>query len=127
MFSSPLGVLGTCLRPCRGERLVVCLLQAINIAYVIVASLCTFIGGVGYYMYGNNVADVIAFNLPKGILATLCISVVLVNPIAKFALTMEPPGAAAELAANGGVPAKGFKRAAIRTGVALGCLLTARC
>eukprot|EP00955_Chlamydomonas_euryale_P090241 364523-Chlamydomonas_euryale.AAC.2 len=57
--------------------------QVLNVAYIIVAAFCTIIGGLGYYMYGQGAADVVIFNLPAGFLATLCCSMVLINPIAK--------------------------------------------
>lgn len=40
-------------------------LQVLNLAYVILASLCTFLGVTGYAMYGSQVLDVVTFNLPK--------------------------------------------------------------
>lgn len=36
----------------------------LNVAYVLLASLCTFLGVAGYWMYGSNVLDIITFNLP---------------------------------------------------------------
>ncbi len=41
------------------------LCQVLDVAYLLVGVLCTFLGGAGYYMYGNTARDVITFNLPK--------------------------------------------------------------
>lgn len=97
--------------------------QVLNVAYAIVAGLCTFIGAAGYYMYGPSAADIIIFNLPAGLLATMCCCMVLVNPVAKFALTMEPVAAALVKAA--GSPA-GIGRLALRTGLSIAILLAAK-
>ncbi len=103
--------------------------QVLNTAFLIVAFLCSFIGGAGYYMYGTHAADVVIFNLPL-VLATLCSSLVLITPPAKFALTMEPVAAAAQQAASGallgGRPLLGLPRALLRTAVALAILVAAR-
>ena len=39
-------------------------MQVLNVAYAIVALMCTFLGVAGYLMYGPSVLDVITFNLP---------------------------------------------------------------
>lgn len=65
----------------------------LDTAYLTVGTICTFLGSAGYYMYGAGAMDVITFNLPAGVLKTLCASLILVNPMAKFALTMEPVSA----------------------------------
>jgi hypothetical protein len=62
----------------------------LNTAFAIVATLCTFVGVAGYYMYGAGALDVITFNMHAGKLKSLCAAVILVNPFAKFAITMEP-------------------------------------
>ena len=67
----------------------------LNIAYLAVAAQCTLIAAAGYAMYGAGALDVITFNLPRGLLATLCASLILVNPVAKFALTVDTPAVAA--------------------------------
>jgi len=99
--------------------------QVLNVAFFIVAFLCSFIGGAGYYMYGSAAADIIIFNMP-GVLAMLCSCLVLINPIAKFALTMEPVAAAANMAAGGGKPLSGLPRLAVRTALALIILVAAK-
>ena len=39
--------------------------QVLNVAFLMVGTLCTLVGSAGYYMYGNAVRDVVTFNLPK--------------------------------------------------------------
>ena len=39
-------------------------LQVLNVAYMVVGGLCTFIGASGYYMYGTAARDLVTFNLP---------------------------------------------------------------
>lgn len=98
--------------------------QVLDVAYIIVAGLCTFIGTAGYFMYGPAAADIVIFNLPAGLLATICSALVLINPIAKFALTMEPVSAAVQRAA--GATEIGVKRILVRTAVAIAILIAAR-
>ena len=43
----------------------------LNVAYVVVAALCTFLGLAGYYMYGDGAMDVITFNMRSGAAAVL--------------------------------------------------------
>lgn len=92
-------------------------------AYLVVAVLCTLMGGAGYYMYGAGALDLVTFNL-TGVLAALCASVILVNPIAKFALTMEPVAAALQGAVPGG--RQGLMRLVVRTALSVAILLAAR-
>ncbi len=54
----------------------------------------------------------------------MCACVILVNPIAKFALTMEPPAAALQGVVPGG--RTGVTRLLVRTGLAVAILLAAR-
>lgn len=60
--------------------------QVLDVAYLVVGGLCTFIGAAGYYMYGNAALDVITFNLPKvtkwfyGPTNACCVSVVAWQP-----------------------------------------------
>lgn len=97
--------------------------QVLNVAYLIVAGLCSLMGAAGYYMFGTGSLDVITFNL-GGLLAQLCACVILVNPIAKFALTMEPVAAAAQGVVPGG--REGLVRVVVRSAVAVAILLAAR-
>ncbi|GLC35800.1 hypothetical protein PLESTB_000495600 [Pleodorina starrii] len=97
--------------------------QVLNVAYLAVAVLCTLMGGAGYYMYGTGALDLITFNL-TGVLAAVCASVILINPVAKFALTMEPPAAALQGVVPGGNA--GLTRLLVRTGLAIAILMAAR-
>ncbi|KXZ56682.1 hypothetical protein GPECTOR_1g614 [Gonium pectorale] len=97
--------------------------QVLNVAYLVVAVLCTLMGSAGYYMFGTGALDLITFNL-TGVLAAVCASVILVNPIAKFALTMEPVSAALQGAVPGG--RQGLMRLVLRTGLAIAILMAAR-
>jgi len=100
--------------------------QVLNVAFLLVAGLCTFIAASGYLMYGKAAADIVIFNLPT-FLATICSCLVLINPVAKFALTMEPVAAAATRAAGGASgPLTGLPRLALRTGLAVAILIAAR-
>ncbi|KAK9826368.1 hypothetical protein WJX81_002972 [Elliptochloris bilobata] len=102
--------------------------QVLNIAYLAVAAQCTLIAAAGYAMYGVGALDVITFNLPRGLLATLCASLILVNPVAKFALTVDTPAMAAVAAvarATPGAPALA-RRLAVRTSIGLATLALAR-
>eukprot|EP00199_Chlamydomonas_sp_CCMP681_P000942 CAMPEP_0119103356 /NCGR_PEP_ID=MMETSP1180-20130426/1798_1 /TAXON_ID=3052 ORGANISM="Chlamydomonas cf sp, Strain CCMP681" /NCGR_SAMPLE_ID=MMETSP1180 /ASSEMBLY_ACC=CAM_ASM_000741 /LENGTH=441 /DNA_ID=CAMNT_0007087827 /DNA_START=206 /DNA_END=1531 /DNA_ORIENTATION=- len=99
--------------------------QVLNVAYLAVTLLCTFVGMAGYHMYGSAAADVVIFNLPTA-LATVCSCLLLINPIAKFALTMEPVANAATIAAGGGKPVSGLPRLAVRTAVSIAILMAAR-
>ncbi|MEW5303382.1 MAG: hypothetical protein WDW36_006081 [Sanguina aurantia] len=100
--------------------------KVLDIAYLIVGLMCTFVGGAGYYMYGANAADIVSWNLPAGFIATLCSCVILINPFAKFALTMEPISAAAQSAVSGGGKMSGLPRALLRTALAIAILMAAR-
>lgn len=102
--------------------------RVMDVSFLLTALLCTLIGGAGYYMFGSAARDVITFNLPVGVLATLCASLILINPVAKFALTLEPVAAAATDAAEQWTEglSVGSRRFAVRTALALGALLTAR-
>ncbi len=95
----------------------------LNVAYVIVAAQCTLIAAAGYAMYGAGALDVITFNLPRGLLATLCASLILVNPIAKFALTVDTPATAADAAVAARVTGAPRGRAAWGSGHVSGWLL----
>ncbi|GIL72720.1 hypothetical protein Vretifemale_3019 [Volvox reticuliferus] len=97
--------------------------QVLNVAYLVVAVLCTLMGGAGYYMYGTGALDLITFNL-TGVLAAVCASVILVNPIAKFALTMEPVSAALQSVVPGGQ--QGLIRLVVRTALGIAILAAAR-
>ena len=58
--------------------------------YQIVGVTCAVIGGAGYAMYGDAVKDEVTLNLPAGIVSTAALALIAVNPLSKFALTMDP-------------------------------------
>ncbi|KAG2499329.1 hypothetical protein HYH03_002906 [Edaphochlamys debaryana] len=97
--------------------------QVLNVAYLVVVVLCSLMGAAGYYMYGTGALDLVTFNM-SGLLAAVCASVILINPIAKFALTMEPVSAAVQGVVPGG--RQGLMRLLARTGLAVAILMAAR-
>mmetsp|Transcript_25214 Transcript_25214/g.42238 ORF Transcript_25214/g.42238 Transcript_25214/m.42238 type:complete len:490 (+) Transcript_25214:120-1589(+) len=58
--------------------------------YVIVGATCAAVGVLGYLMYGDSVADEVTLNLPAGALSTIALMLTVINPLAKFGLTMAP-------------------------------------
>lgn len=100
----------------------------LNAAYGIVAALCTFLGAAGYYMYGAGALDVITFNLRGGAAKTLCAALILINPVAKFALTMEPVAINVREAVFGrlGIKPAYIHRFAINTAIAVAIVVLAR-
>ena len=58
--------------------------------YQIVGLTCAVIGAAGYAMYGDAVKDEVTLNLPAGIASTAALALIAVNPLSKFALTMDP-------------------------------------
>ena len=40
--------------------------SVLNVAFAIIAALCTFVGAAGYWMYGQGAADVVTFNFSAG-------------------------------------------------------------
>ncbi|ABO96585.1 AAAP family transporter: amino acid [Ostreococcus lucimarinus CCE9901] len=70
--------------------------EMLDNSYAIVALNCLALGVAGYCLYGDNVADQVTLNLPAGSLATLAFALITVNPLAKFALTLDPVAKGAE-------------------------------
>jgi vesicular inhibitory amino acid transporter len=104
--------------------------------YAIVGATCLLIGGAGYALYGDGVADEVTLNLPTGVASTLALALVTVNPFSKFALTMDPVSRGLEKAlgvdinggGGGGVErdwGAPLKARLMRTGLGAGALLTA--
>ena len=58
--------------------------------YQIVGLTCAVIGAAGYAMYGDAVKDEVTLNLPAGLASTAALALIAVNPLSKFALTMDP-------------------------------------
>ena len=102
--------------------------DVLDLTYAIVGTVCLTIGACGYAAYGSKSAEEITLNLPAGgALATAC-SLVLVNPFAKYALTLDP--VAKELERTLGVShARGSKTRimanAARTSLSMAALLLA--
>ena len=76
-------------------------------------------------MYGSGVADIIIFSLPAGPLALVCSCLVMINPITKYALTLEPVAAAVTKSGAGGFLPGAFRRFSIRNLLAVGTLVSA--
>jgi vesicular inhibitory amino acid transporter len=62
----------------------------LDATYAIVFATCLVIGGAGYALYGDSVRDEVTLNLPNGALSTLALALITINPLSKFALTMDP-------------------------------------
>jgi len=98
--------------------------------YAIVGATCLLIGGAGYALYGDGVADEVTLNLPAGMASTLALALVTVNPFSKFALTMDPVSRGLEKALGVDIDGGGdwgapLKARLMRTGLGAGALLTA--
>ena len=107
--------------------------------YVIVGLTCAVIGAAGYAMYGDAVKDEVTLNLPAASMAsTAALALITVNPLSKFALTMDPVARGLESALGvrtnddvsddvGGDeknPTRALLKARVlRTGLGLGALL----
>lgn len=100
-------------------------MQVLDTAYLLVGSLCGLIAALGYYMYGSNVAEVIIFSLPAGALALVCSCLVMINPITKYALTLEPVCAAVTGSGIAGFLPGGLRKFSLRTALAIGTLFSA--
>jgi vesicular inhibitory amino acid transporter len=105
--------------------------------YAIVGVTCAVIGAAGYALYGDAVKDEVTLNLPTGLASTIALGLIAVNPLSKFALTMDPVArglegnlgidiASEKMDAVTGESDNGpFKARVLRTGLGLGALLTA--
>lgn len=109
--------------------------------YAIVGLTCAVIGAAGYAMYGDAVKDEVTLNLPAASMAsTAALALITVNPLSKFALTMDPVARGLESALGvrtnddvsddvGGDeknPTRALLKARVlRTGLGLGALLAA--
>ena len=102
----------------------------LDATYAIVFATCLVIGGAGYALYGDAVRDEVTLNLPNGALSTLALALITINPLSKFALTMDPVARGLEAAAGVDIrDAEGGDGAlvarVIRTGLGMGSLLIA--
>eukprot|EP01134_Creolimax_fragrantissima_P002772 CFRG2772T1 len=64
--------------------------RMLNITWVVLAIVYTVIAVLGYLMYGATTEDMITKNLDKGVAATLTVALIVINPLTKFGLTMNP-------------------------------------
>ena len=102
----------------------------LDATYAIVFATCLVIGGAGYALYGDSVRDEVTLNLPNGALSTLALALITINPLSKFALTMDPVARGLEAAAGVDIrDAEGgdgpLVARVIRTGLGMGSLLIA--
>ena len=99
--------------------------------YQIVGVTCALIGGAGYAMYGDAVKDEVTLNLPAGIASTAALALIAVNPLSKFALTMDPVARGLEqtlLSSDSerlALEESPLKARALRTALGLGALAAA--
>ena len=99
--------------------------------YQIVGVTCAVIGGAGYAMYGDAVKDEVTLNLPAGIASTAALALIAVNPLSKFALTMDPVARGLEqtlLSSDSeklALAESPLKARALRTALGLGALAAA--
>uniref|UniRef100_A0A6U3G8T0 Amino acid transporter transmembrane domain-containing protein n=1 Tax=Mantoniella antarctica TaxID=81844 RepID=A0A6U3G8T0_9CHLO len=97
--------------------------------YGIVGVTCLIIGCAGYALWGEDVADEVTLNLPGGAASTLALALITINPLSKFALTMDPVARGLESALGVDISAKQgngpLTARAMRTGLGLGALTVA--
>jgi len=95
--------------------------------YQIVGVTCALIGGAGYAMYGDAVKDEVTLNLPAGVASTAALALIAVNPLSKFALTMDPVARGLEqtLLSSDSEILRTLKARALRTALGLGALAAA--
>ena len=106
--------------------------------YAVVGLTCAVIGAAGYAMYGDAVKDEVTLNLPAGAASTLALALITVNPLSKFALTMDPVARGLESAlgvrtnddetsdeTSDETNRTPLKARVLRTGLGLGALLAA--
>lgn len=95
--------------------------------YQIVGVTCALIGGAGYALYGDAVKDEVTLNLPAGVASTAALALIAVNPLSKFALTMDPVARGLEqtLLSSDSEILRTLKARALRTALGLGALAAA--
>lgn len=102
--------------------------EVLDLTYVIVGVVSLLIGGCGYAAYGAGSLEEVTLNLPAGPLAAAAASLVLVNPFAKFALTLDPVSKQVEkvldISNRAGSPTKPLA-VATRTSLSMACLVLA--
>lgn len=87
---------------------------------------CASVGVAGYSLYGSGTLEEVTLNLPPGALNILATSLILVSPLTKFALTLEPVARGVEdmLGISMHGPDRNIARLN-RTGLGLGALFLA--
>ena len=58
--------------------------------YGVVMTNCVLLGCAGYFLFGDKVSSEVTLDLPAGIISTIALGLITINPFAKFALTMDP-------------------------------------
>jgi len=58
--------------------------------YGVVMTNCLLLGCAGYFLFGDKVSSEVTLDLPAGIISTIALGLITINPFAKFALTMDP-------------------------------------
>ena len=58
--------------------------------YGVVMINCLLLGCAGYFLFGDQVSSEVTLDLPAGIISTIALGLITINPLAKFALTMDP-------------------------------------
>jgi len=99
--------------------------KMLDTSYAIVALNCLALGIAGYCLFGDDVADQVTLSLPPGQLATVAFALTTVNPLAKFALTLDPVAKGVDEKLNLDITAKAgdaLTSRAFRTLLGLGSL-----
>jgi vesicular inhibitory amino acid transporter len=58
--------------------------------YGVVMANCLLLGCAGYFLFGDQVSSEVTLDLQTGISSTIALGLITVNPLTKFALTMDP-------------------------------------
>jgi vesicular inhibitory amino acid transporter len=64
--------------------------EMLDKTYGVVMLNCLLLGCAGYYLFGDKVSSEVTLDLPKGLISTVALALITINPLAKFALTMDP-------------------------------------
>lgn len=76
-------------------------------------------------LYGDSVAEEITLNLPSGMISTVALLLIVINPVAKFGLTMDPVARGMEEALDIKEDDQIVKQVVGRTGLGVGALVLA--
>eukprot|EP00892_Ulva_mutabilis_P006602 jgi/Ulvmu1/4313/UM002_0034.1 len=72
--------------------------RVIDATFIVTALVCGVVGFTGYSAFGDATLEEVTLNIPPGALQLVAIAMVLVSPITKYALTLEPCGQGADTA-----------------------------